>query len=285
MSRIYKQAIVLMFRTSFFTVVIMFIACISVSCGRNTKATTDNLGMEIDSITVDTAVSLGNETNAPTCKINLSIKYFKGGKHARMINDTLLRNGVLTPDYLSLSNESLSPVHAVDSFVRRFLSDYREEYGRMYRSDREHAASYNYEYTVKTDVRSNGEDIMTYIASVYINGGGTQGTHQTLALNFNVKTGKMLRLSDIFVPGHEQGLKEAIVEQLYDDYDADNIEELNEKTIFANIDIYAPENFIIGEDDITFIYCENEIACRDMGEIRVTIPISDLKKLIRKDYE
>lgn len=259
-------------------------AAVCTSCGTDNRAG-GAAGIATDSIVVDTAVALDNGAGAPACRLSLSVKYFRGGRQAQAINDTLLRNGVLTPDYLSLTKERMSPANAVDSFVRRFLAEYHEEYGRMYRSDREHADAYSYEYRVRTDVETNGKGILTYIATAYAASGTARATRQTVALNFNAATGRMLRLGDIFVAGHEEGLKEAVTEQILDDFGLDDMAQLKAKTVFAGTDVYVPENFIIGRDDITFIYCENEIAPRDMGEIRVTLPMRRLKKLIRKDYE
>lgn len=273
-----------MFRTTFFTLAMAAATAVCTSCGTDNRAD-GAAGMATDSVVVDTTVALDNGTGAPACRLSLSVKYLKGGRQAQTINDTLLRNGVLTPDYLSLTKERISPANAVDSFVRRFLADYREEYGRMYRSDREHADAYSYEYRVRTDVETNGKGILTYITTAYAASGTARATRQTVALNFNTKTGRMLRLGDIFVAGHEEGLKEAVTGQMLDDFGVDDMEELNAKSVFANTGVYVPENFIIGRDNITFIYCENEIACRDMGEIRVTLPLRTIRKLIRKDYE
>jgi len=256
------------------------------SCGGRGRGGKQNVnGIMTDSIVVDTAVSLGNGTDAPQCRISLSIQYIKEGPVAKVINDTLLRSGILSPDYLSLTQENIGAVQAVDSFIHRFTDDYKQVYGAMYRKDREHASSYNYEYKVKTAAESNRKNILTYTAAVYIYGGGAYGTNQTIAMNFDTRTGKKLRLEDIFVPGYEAGLQDLISEQLCDDHDADNIGELREKSIFAGTDVYISGNFIINSESITFIYCENEIACHDMGEIRVTVPLSDLRKIIRKDYE
>lgn len=285
LSGIYKQYDYPMLGKSFHTIVITVALCVAVSCGHGGKTGMDSIGMDIDSIVADTAVALGGGNGTPTCRLSLRIQYLKGGRQACAINDTLLRNGILIPDYLSLTDKAISPRHAVDSFIGRFIADYRREYGAMYSGDHEHAATYCYDYSVRTATESNRKNILTYIATEHIRSGETQGTRQTVAINFNAVTGKRLTLGDIFVPGHTERLKEIITERLLDDYDADNIGELNGKTIFAGIDVYASENFIIGRKDITFIYCENEIACRDIGEIRVKVPMSDLKKIIKKDYE
>lgn len=274
-----------MFKYSFYTIIALIACIIFIACsgGRNTDMSC--FMMNTDSVVVDTAVTLDNANAAPQCRICITMKYLKGGKHAKTINDTLIRNGILTPDYLSLTDESISPAQAVDSFVKRFLEDYRNEYGKMYQSDKEHAQAYSYIYEIKTDMQCNRENTLTYIASVRMKSGDTQGTRQTIAMNFNTKTGRMIRLDDIFVPGHEEKLKEAVTRRMLDDNDAENMDELNDATIFAGIDVYVPDNFIINKNSLTFVYCENEVATRERGEIRVTVPLSDLKKIMKKEYE
>lgn len=275
-----------MFKNFFIILTIIFACGMFFSCGNNGKeARMHEDGIEIDSIVTDTIVSLGKETGAPTCELSLNIQYLKKGKKAKEINDTLIRSGVLTPDYLSLTQEQLTVKQAVDSFSNRFLADYVSEYGKMYRKDKEHAASYNYKYIVKTSAESNRKHVITYMASIYIHGGGRHGINQTIAMNFNAENGKMLRINDIFVPGHDERLKNIIIEQLCDDRNCNGIDELRNASIFSGIDIYVPDNFIIGKNNITFIYCEDEIACHDIGEIRVTIPVSDLKNIMKKEYE
>ena len=43
-----------------------------------------------------------------------------------------------------------------------------------------------------------------------------------------------------------------------------------------------PENFILGNDDVTFIYSPDEIASHAEGEIRVAVKNSELEKLFKK---
>ena len=89
-------------------------------------------------------------------------------------------------------------------------------------------------------------------------------------------------MKDIFVPGYEQELNDLIVKALCKEYNVSDLNALRNKTIFMGIDVYAPDNFIIGTDDITFIYSSDEIACHAEGEIRATIKNKDLERLLRK---
>lgn len=251
-----------------------------VGCGNKGGQTAKMDGIEFDSVVVDTSLALVDGPNAPSCRVNLSLQYIKGGK-AQMINDTLIRSGLLMPDYLSLSHERIDFKAAVDSFVSRYLTDYKREYGPLYREDKEHGASYNCSYTVKTQTQSAGDDILNYIAGISTYGGGAYPVNQTLVLNFNMKTGHLIRLQDLFVPGYQETLKDLIAEQMMKKFKSEDMDELKKQAIFADGNIYVPENFMIGEDDITFIYCEDEVAPHAVGEIRLTFSKNDLRKILK----
>ena len=257
----------------------LLMACALCACGGDGQ-TASFKGMEFDSIVVDSIASLSKSSGSPSCHISLSIQYAKGGK-AEAINDTVLRSGLLVPDYLSLSNEKLTVEQAVDSFVKRYINDYLTDYGALYRADQEHAASYECAYSVKTRTSNGATDILNYIATTRMFAGGAHAITQTIVRNFNVKDGRLVRLSDLFISGYESQLQEMLVAELSEQFDVDGLEGLQSKGIFADGQVYVSDNFIYGEDDITFIYCEDEIAPHDVGEIRIAIDIDDLKRLMK----
>lgn len=250
------------------------------ACGSKNKQTASFRGMEFDSIVVDSIATLSKSNGSPSCHLSLSIQYAKGGK-ADVINDTLLHSGILTPDYLSLNNEKLTVKQAVDSFVKRFVADYLNDYGALYRADQEHGSSYECSYIVKTRTGNGAKNILNYYAFIQSFAGGAHAINQTIVRNFNVKDGSIVRLSDLFIPGYEAGLKEMLVSQLSKQFDVDGIEGLQEKGIFADGQVYVPENFIYGDGNITFIYCEDEVAPHAIGEIRVKIDVDELKRMMK----
>ncbi|MCH4147480.1 MAG: RsiV family protein [Prevotella sp.] len=249
-------------------------------CGHKGNETAKMNGIEFDSVVVDSTCSLTEAKAAPTCKISLSIQYAKGN-NAQKINDTLLRCGILTPDYLSLPSRNIAMKEAVDSFVNKYISDYKRDYGQLYREDHEHGASYNCIYKVKTHTEDGGDDILNYIASISTYGGGAHGIDQTLVKNFNIKTGHLITLSDIFINGYEQELKDIIIKKMAKKFNVKDLEGLKKKFIFADNNVYISENFILKEDSITFIYCEDEIAPHALGEIRIDIDKSEIEKLCK----
>ncbi len=241
-------------------------------------------GMEFDSIVADTTIRLvADDGQSPTCHIRLNIQYAKGGKEAEALNDSLIHGGLLVPDYLALGKDRLSMQTAIDSFIKRSAADYLKDYAPLYRQDKEHAGSYMCEYVVNTSTRNGRDNVVNYIAETYMYGGGAHGTHQTIARNINPKTGHMLQLSDVFVPGYEQGLSNKIVEGICRIFDAENLDQLREQVIFEGVTPYPTDNFVLGKDDITFIYVEDEIAPHAAGEISVSIAYSDLDDLLKRE--
>ncbi len=269
---------------------LLFFAClvfsaISLACSCQHKAESILVGkdsLSFDSIKVDSTVVLADgDAASPACHISLSITYATG-KNADYINDSIIRSGILSPDYFSISSQKLSVKEAVDSFVSRYLSEYKNDYGELYRADKEHSASLNCEYTVNTFILQESDDYFTYVANIYNYGGGAHGCSVVITKNVNVKNGKIVALKDIFVPGYERDLNDIIIDNLCDQFKVKSLEALRQNTVFLGIDVYAPDNFIIGKKDITFIYSPDEIASHATGEIRVTVSNDDLKDLFRK---
>ena len=238
------------------SIVLLLASAILSACGGGNGQTAKFSGMEFDSIVVDSIVALSHSNGSPTCHVSLSVQYAKGEK-AELINDTLLRSGILTPDYLSLGNEKLTVKQAVDSFMNRFVSDYLHDYGDLYRADTKHASSYNCSYIVKTRTCNGAKNILNYIATIQTYAGGAHEIKQIIARNFDVKTGKLLQLDDLFITGADSQLEDIIVSEMADDFDMKNLEGLQEKGIFVDGEVYVSDNFIYGDDDITFIYCED----------------------------
>ena len=255
---------------------------LAASCGGNSSKNGNGKdSLTFDSIKVDSTLSLTEDTAGPRCHVSLCLTYAKG-KNADFINDSIIRSGILSPDYFSITSDKITPEEAADSFVTRYLAEYKKEYGEMYKADKQHGASYNCEYIVKTYVLQDNDKYYTYVANVYNYGGGAHGNSVVIARNINTATGKIAALKDVFVPGYEQELNDIIVKKLCEKYDVSDLKGLQDKTIFAGIDVYVPENFILGNDDVTFIYSPDEIASHAEGEIRVAVKNSELEKLFKK---
>ena len=60
-----------------------------------------------------------------------------------------------------------------------------------------------------------------------------------------------------------------------------SLDELHEQDYLLTMDIYAPQNFILGDDEITFIYNPYEIAPYSKGNTELTLSYSQLSKLMK----
>lgn len=251
------------------------------SCGGNGSKGVEKDGVSFDSIVVDTAVSLTGDTAGPQCCLYLNIAY-ANGPHAQAINDSLLRSGIIAPDFLASTAGHLSAKAAVDSFVTRFIKEYKSNFRELYLADKQHKEDYDITYTVETSTGNGPDSIVNYTAVVTSKAGRDNGVRQTVARNISLSNGRLTRLADIFVPGYDHSLQSIIGKKIAKQLNISSADSLSSHGIFPDGEIYATENFLLGVNDITFIYCQDEIAPHNMGEIRVRCSRSELKNLLRR---
>ncbi len=270
-------------KSLFFAFLAFFALCLTCSCGNKSESILSGKdSISFDSIKVDSTLALvDGDPASPACHLSLCITYAIG-KNADYINDSIIRSGILSPDYFSISSEKLSIKQVTDSFVSRYLSEYKQDYGELYRADKAHSTAYNCEYIVSTYITQESDDYFTYVANIYNYGGGAHGSSVVITRNVNVKNGKIVALKDLFVPGFERDLDDIIVRNLCEQFKVKSLDALRQKTVFMGIDVYPPDNFIISKKNITFIYSPDEIASHATGEIRVKVDNNDLKDLFRK---
>jgi len=260
---------------------ILVAAVVLASCGdKDGKVKTRVEGVPFETIVADTTVQLVQEEGGPSANLHLSLAYATD-PDAGALNDAIIHGGFLVPDYMALMSQGISMQQAADSFLLRYADDYRRTYGPLYRGDREHKESYNVKYDCKTTVESHRKGIITYVARSTMYGGGAHSVTSTVVRNLGTKTGKAVALQDVFSEKFERPLAELIVKQLCKQLKAADLSGLQEQGVFCGIEPYVTDNFILGDDEITFIYTDSEIAPHDMGELSVTLAEEDLKLMLK----
>ena len=136
-------------------------------------------------------------------------------------------------------------------------------------------------YDAHTYVQNHRSGIVCYIAKSSMYGGGEHSVSSTVAKNIDLKTGKAITLNEVFTPGFEQPLAEIITNKLCKEQGVKTLKELQEKGVFTGIEPYASDNFILGDDEVTFIYVDSEIAPHEMGEVRVTLSNDELENVLK----
>jgi hypothetical protein len=81
----------------------------------------------------------------------------------------------------------------------------------------------------------------------------------------------MVTLNDIYGENFEQPLTERLLEALLEKTGAHNISELHDRGYLYSMDMFVPANFIVGDDEVTFIYNPYEIAPYSEGRIELVI--------------
>lgn len=253
--------------------------CLALGSCRH-KPTLQEMGVVLDTLQAESHAALFvDSASSPQCHLAINLITFANKQYAS-INDSLLRCGILSPEYLSLTDMHLSPKAAVDSFILRYTNDYREFYSGIYCDEGDIEAA-TIGYTLNTSIEAGKDSILTYKALIN-NRQGTITTDYTRCVNIDLGSKRLLGLSDIFVPGSENGLQEAIVARLIKQTGCKTKEDLHHAGFFINSEAYAPNNFILGEKAITFVYVAGEIADRSKGEIQVEVKYSDVSNLLKR---
>ena len=250
------------------------IAAISLlsSCGGSEKSAE----LAFETVKVEKSVSAGQETDAPKCSVRIEVAAAKGDSTsaAKVINDAL------THELFYM--EGIPLQQAADSFANKYTAEYTKNIVPLYREDRDDElkrAWYEYHYHVNSEIADQHDDVTVYKAVIDYYEGGAHGIQQELFFNFNNKTGQRITLSDIFVPGFEQQLCELLLQALIKQAGAEDADDLKEKGYLYAMDMFATENFILGSDEVTFVYNPYEIAPYAYGLVELTISKDDLKKI------
>ena len=257
--------------------IIVVAAILFTACGSNSGSVFSLSSFDFDEAKVTKVVPVANEENAPKCQVNLQIKFVKG-------NDERTRNINNAIEQRLFMFDNLTMQQAADSFANFYTSEYKKNMAPLYREDKNDVqkhAWYEYHYEIETDTQEGKDGCLVYIVNLNMYEGGAHGISQQLTMNFDEKTGKPITYDDLFVQGHEYRLREMLLEELKKQTQTNSLEELHEQDYLLTMDIYAPSNFILGNDGITFIYNPYEIAPYAKGNTELTLSYSRLKEIMK----
>lgn len=243
-------------RQRFFQPVIslFFAAFLMVGCGG--KSEVKPLGQTFDSIVIDTTATL---EKGDVCKIHLKLHLFKG-QHAAALNDSLLRMGILQPDYMALSYEPLTPRTALPAFVRRLVEEQAAVFKRI-RNREPDTQPLRYELSCETKVLAGADDGIVYIAQTRTADSTGEPLEWTVVRNI-APNGHWLQLDEAFDEKERERLPGEILTQLADDLQLDDTTAVRKAGYFMGINAYATDNFMLFDDCVRFVYAPGEIAAK-----------------------
>ena len=229
--------------------------------------------------TADKTVKLASNESSPSCSVHLEIAYAleSNGHKAEIINNLIEKR---------LFNQTDLPMQqATDSFADEYTANYEKTLLPLYNQDQgndKKVAWYDYHYIVKTATEQGRPGALVYHIYMDYYEGGAHSVDLHLVMNFEESTGRQLMLSDIFVPGYEDTLSALLQQALCEHVDAENLAGLRAKGYLHGMDMYPTDNFILGEETITFIYNTDDIAPYDKGTIELTLAYTALDKILNK---
>lgn len=234
------------------------------ACGSDGRDAT----LVFDSITVEKNVNIEDSKDAPQCHVRLEILQARNAsnENGRLVNEAIVKK--------IFDMEQLSPKAAADSFANTYTRDYRKNLAPLYREDRADSDKhpwYEYRYIVTTEVNNDCHGITNYLITLDYYEGGAHGITQLLTLNFNNHSGRQMSLVDIYGPGYEQKLCDHLLNALLKKTGDKNLNELHHRGYLYSMDMFVSENYIIGDDKVTFIYNPYEIAPYSEGTIKLDI--------------
>ena len=260
-------------------IALMLLAILVLFGGCKRRSIITEMGLGFDTLRTDTTALLVDSTVSPRSTVHIELVTLRGDAY-RQLTDSLLRSGVLQPDYLSLTTQSLTPKECVDSFMRHYVDDYREFYGNLFTEEND-TSSLSIGYDLRTEIEEGRGDVLCHISHVTRREGKLSTTY-TLVRNMDMKGNRILNMDDVFVAGYANALNEAIQNKLMDMAGVKSMNALREAGYFVNSEVYATSNFMLGEKKLSLIYVTGEIADRAKGEIRVDISYGDLKSILKQ---
>ena len=242
----------------------------------------DEDAVEFQTVTADETVVLSNDENSPTCAVHLKMEEATetSGHRGELINTTVMKR--------LLDREETSMKLAAEAFAEKYTNSYKQTMLPLYNQDRADTTKrswYQYHYIITCTTQEGSKGTIVYLATIDYYEGGAHGINQLLTMNFEKKTGRQLTLGDIFATGYEQPLKNILLKALKSKTGCNSLSALRDKGYLYSMDIFPSENFILGEETITFVYNPYEIAPYAVGSTELIIPFSDVDKLLKNSFE
>jgi len=262
-------------KNSHISLIICLLAVLAFSsCRQKTIRTIEKSDVERYYLAADTskgALSIELNVEIPVC--------YDDEKVLDSIRNTIISN-LFGLEYTQVESDSL---------VKRFTTDLKTEYKLtnepiLNEMDEKSLYSFNNEHILDGFSLLSDEHIYSYGINRYVFMGGAHGLNTINYLNFNLKNGKQIRESDLFMKNSIKKLtdliKRRIVEQSQEDESLEPIKNL-EKTDFWTDAIKPNGNFYITDESLNYVFNPYEIGPYYLGITEVRLPYERLKSILK----
>lgn len=245
------------------------------ACSRNSDIT-------FETVAVNKTVALSNDSIPPMCSVNIHLEQatHESGRAGEIINATVADR------LLNRGDDGIQ--QAAEAFAEEYTSNYIKTLLPLYNQDRKDLSKhawYHYHYIINSHTQAGSKGTVVYLADINYRQGGSHVVNQQVVMNFEASTGRLLTKKDIFVDGFETLLKKILLKALKENTGLKTLKALRNRGYLRGMDIYVPENFILSDDAITFIYNPDEIGPYNLGSTELTIAYTAMNKILNSSFE
>ena len=229
---------------------------------------------------------LTDDASSPFCDFSIDHSFL------REENDSIavLINRSIQSEWFGNDYATLTPEAAVDSFMHVYIRDYRNEVGPLYLAEKEKAASeeeipawYNQTYSLVTFVEEGHSGIINASANYYVDTAGAHPHQWSRWMNFDFVTGKHLTKEEVFLPSAKADIKSILLDklislqaQLHPEEKVTSLEDLQNLGFLQFTNMYIPDNFLLGKNEVLFLFNRYDIAPYAAGEIIIRLSYEEI---------
>ena len=267
--------------------------CFSLQSCENTETVKP---AKISSIQADTLVALkaGDEAS-PKCKVSIDYMYLQPGDEKDSISSII--NSKLQRIAFGEAYSNMKPGEAISSVVNKYVQNYQKELTKFYEADLHNGmkpedipAWYNYEYEITSELNLNNYSIWNFSVNTFKDTGGAHPNTTIKWANLLAKSGKVLTKELVFKKDKEKEIIDLILKHLIDEVNQrletdtiTSLEGLKENGALLDVDLYIPDNFMLLEDRVSFLYNRYDIAPYAMGEFIIDVPYAEIETMLNRD--
>lgn len=138
--------------------------------------------------------------------------------------------------------------------------------------------SFNYSYNTSVQVYYNAPHLLTLGFTDYSYTGGAHGMYATIVGSYDLAQQKVLKLSDVLLPGYVEAVSRALANAVRRKYNLGERAPLN--TFLFEEEISPNENYGFTDKGVFFVYAPYEIAPYAAGEIELFVSFESIKEYV-----
>ncbi len=190
-----------------------------------------------------------------------------------------IRN-ILLSQFFDTDSDSYNPEKIIQELKENFFNYYKQINTDNYTDDK--YTKYNWMKQKLMSVKYNEDYILTMKLHDYAYTGGSFGTGISQFIVIDSRSGKRVKLNDIFKGEFGPKLKELINAKFKSQYKINPNKKFSEIGLFVE-EIPLKDNFYINKTGIGFHFNVYEIATPSYGVIDIFIPFTDVQSLLKED--